>query len=102
MFGSGSVGGTIRYITNQPRLSRTEGLVEANVNHLADGELGYHLKGAINLPLGSTAAVRAVAYGTKYGGFIDALGPARGNNVNDGSRVGGRLGDGRFRVRRFR
>src|SRR3954462_11030798 len=28
LFGSGSVGGTIRYITNQPRLGRTEGQVE--------------------------------------------------------------------------
>ena len=32
LFGSGSVGGTLRYITNQPRLGETEGLVEANVN----------------------------------------------------------------------
>ena len=32
LFGSGSVGGTLRYITNQPKLGATEGLVEANVN----------------------------------------------------------------------
>src|SRR5436190_16323397 len=72
LFGSGSVGGTIRYITNQPRLDRVEGLVEANVNALADGDLGYSMKGAINAPLGSTTAIRAVAYGTHFGGFIDA------------------------------
>ena len=91
LFGSGSVGGTIRYITNQPVIGRTEGLVEANINTVDEGDLGYHLKGAINVPLGPTAAVRAVAYGTHYAGFIDALGPAAGKNVNDGSRVGGRL-----------
>jgi iron complex outermembrane receptor protein len=91
LFGSGSVGGTIRYITNQPKLGTMEGLVEANINTVDEGDLGYHLKGAINLPLGDTAAVRAVAYGTKYGGFINALGPAGGKDVNDGSRVGGRL-----------
>ena len=91
LFGSGSVGGTIRYITNQPIIGRTEGLVEANINTVDEGDLGYHLKGAINVPLGPTAAVRAVAYGTHYAGFIDALGPAGGKNVNDGSRVGGRL-----------
>ena len=89
LFGSGSVGGTIRYITNQPKLGTTEGLVEANINTVDEGDLGYHLKGAINLPLGDTAAVRAVAYGTRYGGFIDAVGPAGGKNINDGSRVGG-------------
>jgi iron complex outermembrane receptor protein len=31
LFGSGSVGGTIRYITNQPKLGRTEGLIEAYI-----------------------------------------------------------------------
>lgn len=91
LFGSGSVGGTIRYITNQPVLGRTEGMIEANINTVAEGDLGYHLKGAINVPLGPTAAMRAVAYGTHFGGFIDAFGPAGGKNVNDGSRVGGRL-----------
>ena len=91
LFGSGSVGGTLRYITNQPRLGVTEGLVEANVNHVHDGELGGHLKGAINIPLGDTAAIRAVGYYTKYAGFIDALGPAGGKNVNDGKRYGGRI-----------
>ncbi|HST36809.1 MAG TPA: TonB-dependent receptor plug domain-containing protein, partial [Allosphingosinicella sp.] len=35
LFGSGSVGGTIRYITNQPDLTATSGMVEANLNVLA-------------------------------------------------------------------
>lgn len=91
LFGSGSVGGTLRYITNQPRLGRSEGVVEGNVNTIDEGDIGYHLKGAINMPIGETAAIRAVAYGTHYAGFVDALGPAGGKNVNDGSRIGGRL-----------
>jgi iron complex outermembrane receptor protein len=91
LFGSGSVGGTIRYITNQPRLNRTEGLAEANLNTADEGDVGGHLKGAINVPLGATAAVRIVAYGQKFPGFIDAKGPAGGKNVNDGSRVGTRV-----------
>ena len=37
LFGSGSVGGTIRYITNQPVIGVFEGLVEGNVN-LVDGD----------------------------------------------------------------
>ncbi|WP_294173280.1 TonB-dependent receptor [uncultured Sphingomonas sp.] len=91
LFGSGSVGGTIRYITNQPRLGVTEGVVEANVNVADEDDTGYHLKGAINLPLGDTAALRVVGYGTHFPGFIDAIGPARGRNVNDGTRVGTRV-----------
>ncbi|WP_294009900.1 TonB-dependent receptor [Sphingomonas sp.] len=91
LFGSGSVGGTLRYITNQPNLEGTEGLVEANINTVDEGDIGYHLKGAINVPLGSSAATRLVGYGQRYGGFIDAIGPASGKNINDGSRIGGRV-----------
>src|SRR5687767_3362382 len=91
LFGSGSVGGTIRYITNQPQIGVTEGLIEANVNTVEESDIGYHLKGAVNVPLGSTAALRVVGYGTHYAGFIDAFGPAEGKNINDGSRVGGRV-----------
>ncbi|MEA3032863.1 MAG: iron complex outerrane recepter protein, partial [Sphingomonadales bacterium] len=92
LFGSGSVGGTIRYITNQPRIGVSEGLVEGNVNLVDGGDVGGHIKGAVNVPMGDTAAARAVGYYTRYGGFIDNLGPGGDHkNVNDGSRAGGRL-----------
>ncbi|TNE34940.1 MAG: TonB-dependent receptor [Alphaproteobacteria bacterium] len=91
LFGSGSVGGTVRYITNQPKLDTTEGTVEAGANVLAGGDWGYNVKGAVNVPLGQNAALRAVAYGEHFGGFIDAIGPAAGEHVNDGRRYGGRL-----------
>jgi iron complex outermembrane receptor protein len=91
LFGSGSVGGTLRYITNQPKLGVTEALVEANVNTVDEGDIGWHLKGAVNMPVTETMALRAVMYATRYAGFIDAVGPAGGKNVNDGSRAGGRL-----------
>ena len=91
LFGAGSVGGTLRYITNQPKLGRTEGLIEANLNTVDEGDVGGHLKGAVNVPIGENAAVRIVGYAQKFAGFIDAVGPAGGKNVNDGSRVGGRI-----------
>ena len=53
--------------------------------------MGGELKGAVNIPLGEKAAVRAVGYWTHYAGFVDAIGPAAGSNVNDGDRYGGRL-----------
>jgi len=91
LFGSGSVGGTIRYITNQPKLGRMEGVIEANVNTVEESDIGGHLKGAINVPLGDTAAIRVVGYAQKYAGFIDAQGPGGGKNVNDGRRTGARV-----------
>ncbi|HLY87905.1 MAG TPA: TonB-dependent receptor [Acetobacteraceae bacterium] len=93
LFGAGSEGGTIRYITNQPKFDRVEGSFEAGFNHIDGGNSGGDVKGAINLPLGETAAVRAVGYYTRYAGFIDALhedGSIK-KNVNDGYRAGGRV-----------
>src|SRR6185295_12815565 len=89
----GSVGGTIRYITNQPRLDRMEGSIEGNLNFLAGGDIGGHLKGMINAPLANGVALRAVGYYTQYGGFIDARreGGSFDENVNDGHRAGGRI-----------
>ncbi|WP_284123745.1 TonB-dependent receptor [Parerythrobacter aestuarii] len=91
LFGSGSVGGTIRYITNQPEIGVTEGSFEANMNLVDGDDLGAHLKGAINVPLNDQLAARVVGYYTKYAGFIDAFGPGGGEDVNGGERYGGRI-----------
>ncbi|HEY0412827.1 MAG TPA: TonB-dependent receptor [Allosphingosinicella sp.] len=92
LFGSGSVGGTIRYITNQPRLGTVEGAIEGNLNLVDGQDLGGHVKGAVNVPMGDKAAARAVGYFTRYGGFVDNLGPGGDQkNVNTGTRAGGRL-----------
>jgi iron complex outermembrane receptor protein len=93
LFGSGSVGGTIRFISMQPDFDEFSGSVEANGNVLTDGNEGGHLKGHVNIPLSDTVALRAVAYGTEYAGFIDALRETGGTSedVNTGSRYGGRI-----------
>jgi len=91
LFGSGSVGGTIRYITNQPKLETFEGQVESGINVAKGGDIGYDAKAALNIPISNVAAVRGVLYYTRFPGFIDAVGPAAGKNINDGQRYGGRL-----------
>jgi outer membrane receptor protein involved in Fe transport len=90
LFGSGSVGGTIRYITNQPRMGEFEGHVELDLNSVTDGDVGGSIKGMVNLPLGETAALRLVGYTTEYGGFIDALreNGSISKDVNSGNRTG--------------
>lgn len=89
LFGSGSVGGTIRYITNQPNLDELEGSLELDLNTVTDGETGGHAKGMVNLPLGEVAALRLVGYSNHYPGFIDArTDSGSDNNVNDGTNHG--------------
>jgi len=93
LFGSGSIGGTIRYITNQPNLEEFEGSFEADLNMIDGGGEGGSLKAMVNVPMSDTVAVRAVAYHTEYGGYIDALreGGTIDEDVNSGSRTGGRI-----------
>jgi iron complex outermembrane receptor protein len=93
LFGSGSLTGTVRYITNAPKLGTSETIGELSVNSVSDGGMGGNAKAAFNAPIGDKAAVRAAAYYTQYGGFIDAVQPdlSVNDDVNDGSRYGGRV-----------
>src|SRR4051794_27112954 len=91
LFGSGSVGGTLRYITNQPKIGVVEGAVEAGANIISGGSAGYDVKAALNIPFADTAAMRVVAYGTHFGGFVDSVGPYNKKNVNTGDRYGTRI-----------
>ena len=93
LFGSGSIGGTIRYITNQPLMDVNETKIEIDANQFDGGSSGEHFKLASNISLGDEAAARTVAYFTDYGGFIGALqkGGAKDEDVNDGTRYGGRI-----------
>jgi len=92
LFGAGSSSGTLRYITAQPKLGQFEGSAEATVHDGTDSDYGGGLRGAVNLPLGDTAALRIVGYYTELAGFIDSVYPGRGTSedVNSGSRTGGR------------
>lgn len=93
LFGSGSVGGTVRFISNQPELGENNASIEANGNVLADGSEGGHLKGHVNVPIGDYAALRIVGYGTEYAGWIDARreGLSTIEDVNEGNRYGTRI-----------
>ena len=73
LFGSGSIGGTVRYVTNKPQLGVKEVRTQFDLNTIDSGSAGGHVKAAFNAPLGDNAAVRVTSYGTRYGGFIDAL-----------------------------
>ena len=93
LFGSGSVGGTIRYITNQPDRDAFEANILLDVNSVTDGDIGGSVKGMINAPLGDgNAALRIAAYTTEYAGYIDAKMESGGTNsdVNSGTRSGAR------------
>ena len=92
LFGSGSLAGTVRYITNQPEVGVSEGFGEFSLNSIGDGGMGGNAKVAVNVPVGDTSAMRITAYHTAFGGFMDAVQPDLSVNedVNSGERTGAR------------
>ena len=93
LFGSGSLAGTVRYISNQPDLTDRYGSVEGGFTMIDDGGNGGFARSMLNLPMGDRAALRVVGYYNELPGFIDAHGPGGtlDEDVNNGERKGGRL-----------
>ena len=97
LFGSGSLSGTVRYITNQPELGKTQWFGELGGNTIDGGNQGGDVKLGVNAPLGDKAALRVAGYYNRLAGYIDtpvpaasgAIGPIRHEkDVNTGDRYG--------------
>ncbi len=90
LFGSGSLSGTVRYITNQPELGVLKTFGEVRGGGLSGGGFDGAAKFGINAPLGETAALRVAAYYNRVGGYMDAVQPDLSTNddVNSGDRTG--------------
>jgi iron complex outermembrane recepter protein len=72
LYGSASLGGTIRIITNQPKLDVFEGLVDTEFSETEHGGFNPSYSVMLNVPIVSElVAVRAVLYGRNPSGFID-------------------------------
>ncbi len=93
LFGSGSLSGTVRYITNQPEIGLSDGVGEFSLSAIDDGDVGGNAKVAVNVPLGDTAAMRVTAYYNAIAGYMDAVQPGLSveEDVNSGDRTGARV-----------
>src|SRR5207245_486238 len=90
LFGSGSLGGTVRYISNQPELGVNSTFGETGASVIDGGSPGNNAKIGFNVPLGDKAAFRVAGYSDRPGGFMDAVQPNGTVNkaVNGGERSG--------------
>jgi len=90
LFGSGSVGGTVRYISNQPQLGQTTVFGEVGGAAIDGGGTGGDFKAGFNTPLGDKVALRMAAYYNRLAGWMDAVQPDLSirPNVNSGDRLG--------------
>jgi iron complex outermembrane receptor protein len=91
LYGANALGGLLKYVTNAPDTKGFSAKVQAGLSTVEDSDdTGHNLHGMINVPLGDTLAVRAVAYDNEYPGFIDD--PSRGReDMNNTHLYGGRV-----------
>ena len=72
LYGSGSLGGTVRYITRDPVIGESGGSISAHGSSTEGSEsIGYGLDGVFNLSLGENAALRVVGSLGDYPGITD-------------------------------
>ena len=89
LFGGGAEAGAVRYITNKPNLTRTEGDASAMYGTTAHGDNNSALQAMLNLPLiEGTFALRGVIYNESRGGYIDNVPSTFTRSNNDPGSTG--------------
>jgi iron complex outermembrane recepter protein len=91
LYGANSLGGLIRFITVDPSTDGVSGRVQAGTNSVYNGaELGYSFRGAVNVPLSDTLAIRASAFTRQDPGYVDN--PVLGiDGINEVKAYGSRI-----------
>lgn len=90
LYGSGSLGGTVRVITNQPDFDGVAGYAHVVGSVTEHGGENGAIDGWLNVPLSENTAVRAVGYALHNSGFLDN-GLTGEKDINDEETYGGRL-----------
>jgi outer membrane receptor protein involved in Fe transport len=71
LYGSSSMAGTIKIVTNKPDYSGTYGGADVEGNSVAHGNMGGTAQGFVNLKLSDRAALRVVGWYKHDAGYID-------------------------------
>jgi len=74
LYGASSLGGVLRFVPNRPTAESFEARFLGSLETVTDGDLGYTLKGLINVPLSDSFALRASGFYRFDDGFIDSIG----------------------------
>lgn len=92
LFGASSQAGTVRLITNKPKLGVFEASSNFGVSFTDGGESSNFVEAVINVPVTDKFAVRGVFYNDDQGGYIDNVSGSRTAFGNEGSApIGGRF-----------
>jgi iron complex outermembrane receptor protein len=71
LYGAGSLAGTVRIITNKPKIGKFEAGYDLETNKYGKGDFGGQVQAYVNVPVSETIAIRAMGYYQRDGGYID-------------------------------
>jgi len=91
LYGADSLGGLIKIVTQDPSTDALSGRVQVLGEGVSNGGAGYSVRGALNVPLSDTLAVRASGFTRRDPGYIDNVTTGQ-DNINSANTYGGRLG----------
>jgi iron complex outermembrane recepter protein len=91
LYGASSMGGLLKFVTVDPSTDGVTGRVQGGLSGVYNGsEVGYNVRGAINVPLNETLAVRASGFTRQDPGYVDNP-VLHINGINEAEAHGGRL-----------
>jgi len=91
LYGASTLGGLIKFVTADPSSDAFSGRVQAGTDSVYNGgQLGYSVRGSVNVPLTDTIAVRASAFVRQEAGYVDNIETGE-NGVNWVESYGARL-----------
>ena len=73
LFGSSSQAGTVRMITNKPKIGVEEASFTLGSSFTKGGDASFKGEAVYNVPVSDNLALRAVVYGDRQGGWTDAV-----------------------------
>ncbi len=73
LYGAGSLGGTVRFITNKPKLGKTEARINTSFYQTENGGLSNDTDFVFNLPVNDNIALRASLARLDEAGFTDRV-----------------------------
>lgn len=92
LYGAGAMGGLLKYVTNAPDTYALSGKLSLGASSTRNGGTSHVESGVVNVPLKEgMAALRVALFNDHQGGYVKAVGPAAGSNINSGDTRGSRL-----------
>ena len=102
LFGASSQAGTVRLITNKPKIGVEEATFRAGSSFTDGGEASFNVEAVYNAPIGENTAIRGVFYYDQQGGYIDNVAGTRTAEESARFRPSGTVRDNGTVVEPFR